>query len=88
LGDGVVDEGKVVALDLKAGDYVLFHPFLFHGSLPNRSQGIRWTMATRWSEINHVPHLRHKDAALTMTRNPDPASPGADFVAQYLAAPN
>jgi phytanoyl-CoA hydroxylase len=85
LAPGVVDADKVIALDLKAGDYVLFHPFLYHGSLPNKSDRIRWTMAARWSEISHAPYLRHGEAALVMDRNPDPNSPGVDFVRRYLA---
>lgn len=81
----LIDEERVVTLDLAAGDALVFHPFLFHGSVPNSSSTIRWTLVGRWSELNHVPYLRSARASMSMDRNPDPTAPGNQFVRQYLA---
>jgi phytanoyl-CoA hydroxylase len=83
LPQEVIDDEKVVMVDLEAGDALLFDPFLFHGSQTNPSNNIRWTMVVRWSELTNVPYLKHADASLKLARNPDPTSPGTEFVQAY-----
>jgi phytanoyl-CoA hydroxylase len=83
LPSEVIDDDKVIMVDLEAGDALLFDPFLFHGSMENPSNQIRWTMVVRWSEITHVPYLKDANADKVMARNPDAASPGAGFVESY-----
>lgn len=79
----VIDESKIEEVRMRRGDGLVFHPFLFHGSNLNNSSKTRWTLIARWSELTHVPYLRHEDAPLVMARHPDPKEPGNDFVKQY-----
>ncbi|MGE4220037.1 MAG: phytanoyl-CoA dioxygenase family protein [Alphaproteobacteria bacterium] len=70
-------------LTMSAGDLLLFHPFLFHGSDRNSGTHIRWTLVSRLTELNTCPYLRSADAPLIMDRNPDPSAPGNDFVRDF-----
>lgn len=83
--DHAVDSSKVTTIALRAGDALIFHPFLFHGSLGNQSDRIRWTLVGRWAEIRHLPYIRDPNAKKFMDRNPDPSAPGNDFVKGFLA---
>ena len=76
--------GDIITLELGAGDALMFHPFLIHGSEINKSREVRWTIAARLSETTTCPFLRSEHASLYMERNPDPKSPGNEFVSQYL----
>lgn len=58
------DPSEVRNLRIRRGDAVVFHPFLFHGSVPNRSDGIRWTVVARFNELTQIGYLRDEGAPL------------------------
>lgn len=74
------DGSPTIDLEMNAGDALLFHPFLFHASLPNRKDRVRWVAVARFNELGTMPYLRDPDAPLTMKRNPQPDDPGAGFM--------
>ena len=78
------DKKKVRYLSVKKGDAVVFHPFLFHGSMPNKSNKTRWTLVFRLCDVNYMPYIRNKDAKMFMERNPSISSPGNEFLADFL----
>ena len=45
---------KGVPVFLKAGDVLMFHPLLAHGSIPNKSNHIRWTSIARYNSFNNL----------------------------------
>lgn len=46
-------------LKLKAGDAVIFHNYLFHGSMPNKnSKKARWVFISRYNSIRKTPYIR------------------------------
>lgn len=50
---------------LNKGDSLLFHPCLFHGSaMMQHSEGLRWTLVLRFSDIKNVPYLQQEDQPL------------------------
>ncbi|MEO0866610.1 MAG: phytanoyl-CoA dioxygenase family protein, partial [Pseudomonadota bacterium] len=44
-----LDTSRAVPLPLRAGGVVLFHPLVPHASLPNRSDGFRWSFDLRYN---------------------------------------
>ena len=44
-------------LVLRAGDALLFHPLLIHGSVPNKNDHIRWTLVGRLNGIHTLRYL-------------------------------
>ncbi|MEM7719046.1 MAG: phytanoyl-CoA dioxygenase family protein [Pseudomonadota bacterium] len=49
IADGLIDTSRAKPLPVKAGGAVIFHPMTPHASLPNRSNGIRWSFDLRFS---------------------------------------
>jgi len=47
----------IVTPSLDAGDAVIFHPFLVHGSGTNAGDKTRWTMVARYNPIEQIPYL-------------------------------
>ena len=45
---------KGVPVFLKTGDVLMFHPLLVHGSIPNKSNQIRWTSIARYNSFNNL----------------------------------
>ena len=45
--------GTSVTVPMKAGDAVIFHNLTYHQSLPNRSNGARWSIDLRYSAKPH-----------------------------------
>lgn len=64
LVEGQIDESKIIALSLDAGDAVLFHPLLVHGSSSNHSDSIRWTMVARYNPVQRIPYLENAKHSL------------------------
>lgn len=58
------DEKKIISLKLKAGDAVLFDPYLIHGSGKNNSNKIRWTFVSRYNAISGIEYLNKKNSPL------------------------
>jgi ectoine hydroxylase-related dioxygenase (phytanoyl-CoA dioxygenase family) len=61
-----------VDIELNPGDIVLFSNLLFHQGLPNRSQGIRWSVDWRYQDAAQ-PTLREEAGHLVRSRT----EPGA-----------
>ena len=80
------DPGDAQDIKISRGDALLFHPFLIHGSSPNFSDIVRWTLVFRLCDINTMPYLKDSRAPLTMSRNPDPNDPGCAFVSEHVLA--
>jgi hypothetical protein len=58
-------EGKqVVTLSMNAGDTLVFHPYLIHGSTPNPSPELRWTAICRLNELSEISYLSDPEAPL------------------------
>ena len=52
---------------LKAGDAVVFHNYLFHGTMPNLSRKkIRWVFISRYNSINKTPYLKDGNATMNI----------------------
>lgn len=50
IADGFMDENQAVALPVKSGGVVLFHPLVPHASLMNHTQGFRWSFDIRFNK--------------------------------------
>ena len=72
IADGFIDKSKAKPLPVKAGGAVLFHPMTPHASLPNISDGIRWSFDLRFNK----------------TGQPTGRSHFPDFVARSRKAPD
>lgn len=51
IPDGFVDRRKAVAVPLSPGDVLFMHRNTIHASLPNRSEGTRWSFDLRYNPI-------------------------------------
>ena len=51
IPDSIIDWDRVVPLEVGAGGLVLLHKLTEHGSLDNRSDGIRWSFDLRYQPI-------------------------------------
>lgn len=49
IADDFVPQGKAKPAPVKAGGAVIFHPLTPHASLPNRSDGYRWSFDLRYN---------------------------------------
>ena len=73
IADGFIDETTAQPLPVPAGGCVLFDPMIPHASLPNQSDGIRWSFDLRYNKTGqptgrgHFPEFIVRSAA-------DPAS--------------
>ena len=63
IADDFIDESRAVPLPVKAGGIVLLHPLTPHASLPNNSDGFRWSFDLRYNVTGqptgraHFPHF-------------------------------
>tara|TARA_Y100000590_G_C15704059_1_gene1007903 strand:- start:68 stop:862 length:795 start_codon:yes stop_codon:yes gene_type:complete len=54
-------------IKLNAGDAVIFHNYLFHGTLPNLDkEKIRWVYIVRYYSINKIPYLKNPKSPLSI----------------------
>ena len=51
IPESIIDWNRVVPLEVEAGGVVLLHKLTEHGSLDNRSDGIRWSFDLRYQPI-------------------------------------
>lgn len=49
IPDAALDKSKAVPLPVRSGGVVIFHPKTAHSSLPNRSDGFRWSFDLRYN---------------------------------------
>jgi|TARA_B110000971_G_C19906352_1_gene452438 ectoine hydroxylase-related dioxygenase (phytanoyl-CoA dioxygenase family) len=56
---------------IKAGDAIIFHSFIFHGTKANKTNKIRWTYISRYNSINNAPYLKKESASLRIPYDAD-----------------
>lgn len=54
-----IDETMAQPLPVRAGGVVLFHPLIPHASLPNRSNGLRWSFDLRYNRTGQPTGRSH-----------------------------
>jgi hypothetical protein len=62
-------EEELTQIRLKKGDALCFHPHLFHGTSPNPSNRIRWTMVGRLNDLTELGYLKDAEAPLHMPQH-------------------
>ena len=78
IADGFVDEDKAVALPVKSGGIVIFHPLVPHASLVNRSDDFRWSFDIRFNRTGEPTGRSHFPSFVARSRA-DPASELKDW---------
>ena len=78
IAKGYVDERRAKPLPVKAGGAVLLHPMTPHASLPNRSDGIRWSFDLRYNRSGQATGRAHFPSFVARSRS-DPASELRDW---------
>ncbi|NCO22480.1 MAG: phytanoyl-CoA dioxygenase family protein [Rhodobacterales bacterium] len=69
IADGFIDADKVQPLPVRAGGIVILHPLLAHASLPNTTQGIRWSFDLRFNRTGQPTGRSHFPAFVARSRN-------------------
>jgi phytanoyl-CoA hydroxylase len=59
IADGFLDESAALPLPVKAGGVVVLDPLIPHASLPNRSDGIRWSFDLRYNRTGQPTGRAH-----------------------------
>lgn len=59
IADGFIDEQKAMPLPVGSGGIVLLHPLLPHASLPNKSEGVRWSFDLRYNKTGQPTGRAH-----------------------------
>lgn len=60
-------EGREIReLTFAKGDALFFHPHLLHGSAPNQSRKLRWSLIGRYNDVRHVPYLKDEAAPIAI----------------------
>lgn len=60
-------EGREIRdLTFAKGDALFFHPNLLHGSAPNRTRKLRWSIIGRYNDVQHVPYLKDEVAPIAI----------------------
>ena len=85
IPESVIKDHKKVRIQVKAGDALVFHPFLYHRSIPNTGSKIRLTVAGRLNELETSAYLRSQDSPLLIPRNPDKEKPQYKFIEKFLS---
>lgn len=62
---------RSIAPNLKAGDAIIFHSFIFHGTKANKTNNIRWTYISRYNSIKTAPYLKKENASLRIPYGSD-----------------
>ena len=59
-------------IKLNAGDAVIFHNYLFHGTLPNlNKKKARWVYLVRFNSINKTPFIKDAESSLSIPYTAD-----------------
>jgi len=59
-------------IKLNAGDAVIFHNYLFHGTLPNlNKKKIRWVYLVRFNSMNKTPFIKDPKSSLAIPYTAD-----------------
>ena len=59
IADGLLDHDRAIPLPVKSGGVLLLHPKLPHASLPNLSDGIRWSFDIRYNRTGQPTGRSH-----------------------------
>lgn len=59
IADGFIDERRAVALPVRTGGVVILDPLLPHSSLPNLTDGIRWSFDLRFNRSGEPTGRTH-----------------------------
>ncbi|MFL4469545.1 phytanoyl-CoA dioxygenase family protein [Tateyamaria armeniaca] len=59
IAPAFLDKDRAVPLPVRAGGVVLFHPLVPHASLPNTSDGFRWSFDLRFSKTGQNTGREH-----------------------------
>ena len=59
IAEGFIDTSRAEPLPVKAGGAVIFHPMTPHASLPNVSDGIRWSFDLRFNKTGQPTGRAH-----------------------------
>lgn len=59
IAEGFLDKARAVPLPVKAGGAVIFHPMTPHASLPNISDGFRWSFDLRFNKTGQPTGRAH-----------------------------
>ena len=72
IAKGYIDPSQALPLPVGSGGAVLFHPMTPHASLPNRSDGIRWSFDLRFNRTGQPTGRGHfPDFVARSRENPD-----------------
>ena len=72
IADGFIDPSRAIPLPVKSGGAVLFHPMTPHASLPNRSDGLRWSFDLRFNRTGQPTGRSHFPDFIARSRsNPE-----------------
>ena len=59
-------------IKVNAGDAVIFHNYLFHGTLPNlNKKKCRWVYLVRFNSINKTPFIKNSNSPLAILYTAD-----------------
>lgn len=75
IADDFIREEGAVPLPVKAGGAVIFHPLIPHASLPNLSDGIRWSFDLRFHKTGQPSGRAHFPEFVARSR----AHPGTEL---------
>lgn len=68
IADGFLDEAAAVPLPVRAGGVVILDPLIPHASLPNRTDGIRWSFDLRYNRTGQPTGRDHFPAFVARSR--------------------
>ncbi|MEL6293274.1 MAG: phytanoyl-CoA dioxygenase family protein [Pseudomonadota bacterium] len=69
IAPGRLDTSQAVPLPVPAGGVVLFHPLVPHASLPNRSDGFRWSFDLRYNVTGQNTGREHFPSFVARSRS-------------------
>lgn len=69
IAPGFLDESHAVPLPVRAGGVVLLHPLTPHASLPNNSDGIRWSFDLRYNVTGQPTGRSHFPSFVARSRS-------------------
>jgi hypothetical protein len=59
-----VTDQSAITLEMSPGDVLVFHPYLIHGSVGNKTANLRWSAICRMNELNSACYLQKDNAEL------------------------
>jgi len=68
IADAFIDEDGAVPLPVPSGGAVIFHPLVPHASLPNHSDGIRWSFDLRFNKTGQPTGRSHFPSFIARSR--------------------